>query len=128
MKTTGARSGKGGGWWRGLAGFLANPLLVALLAVSLLPLAFMGWSTYSRASSSLDDEARTKLQVVREITAKQVERYFQSLRDQLVVVAADPTTALIGSSGSWKITTPTTFRPSTIAAARKPAGFSKEAG
>jgi len=92
MKTTGARSGKGGGWWRGLAGFLANPLLLALLAVSLLPLAFMGWSTYSRASSSLDDEARTKLQVVREITAKQVERYFQSLRDQLVVVAADPST------------------------------------
>ena len=92
MKTTGARSGRGGGWWRGLAGFLANPLLLALLAVSLLPLAFMGWSTYSRASSSLDGEARTKLQVVREITVKQVERYFQTLRDQLVVVAEDPST------------------------------------
>ena len=97
MTTTSQRAGGGRGWWRELATFLANPLLLALLAVSLLPLAFMGYATYRSARTALDDEARTKLQVVREITVKQVERYFAGLHDQLLVLAADPSTRAAAS-------------------------------
>ena len=79
-------------WWGELFQFLANPLLLALLLVSLVPLAFMGYATYRMASGSLDSQAQTQVDVVRTITAKQVERYFSTLEDQLRVVAEDPTT------------------------------------
>ena len=54
-----ARSGtRGAGGWRAL---LANRLLLALLAVSLIPLALMGIATYRAASASLTREAFAKL-------------------------------------------------------------------
>ena len=79
-------------WWGELFQFLANPLLLALLLVSLVPLAFMGYATYRMASGALDTQAQTQVDVVRTITAKQVERYFATLEDQLRVLAEDPTT------------------------------------
>jgi methyl-accepting chemotaxis protein len=90
-QATGGR-GEGRGWLRELVAFATNPLLLALLLVSLLPLALMGYATYRSASASLDEEARSKLQVVREITVKQVERYFGGLHDHLLVLANDPST------------------------------------
>ncbi len=80
------------GWLRELLAFATNPLLLALLLVSLVPLALMGFATYRSASQALDAEARGKLTVVREITVKQVERYFTGLHDQLRVLADDPST------------------------------------
>jgi methyl-accepting chemotaxis protein len=80
------------GWLRELLAFATNPLLLALLLVSLVPLALMGYATYRSASQALDTEARAKLTVVREITVKQVERYFAGLHDQLRVLADDPST------------------------------------
>jgi hypothetical protein len=80
------------GWLRELVASATNPLLLALLLVSLLPLALMGYATYRSASQALDVEARGKLTVVREITVKQVERYFGGLHDQLRVLADDPST------------------------------------
>ena len=80
------------GWLRELVAFATNPLLLALLLVSLVPLALMGYATYRSASQTLEVEARGKLTVVREITVKQVERYFAGLHDQLRVLADDPST------------------------------------
>ncbi|MFZ4734084.1 MAG: cache domain-containing protein, partial [Pirellulales bacterium] len=80
------------GWLRELLAFATNPLLLALLLVSLVPLAMMGYATYRSASQALDTEARAKLTVVREITVKQVERYFAGLHEQLRVLADDPST------------------------------------
>ena len=74
-----------GGW----VGLLGNRLLLALLAVSLLPLAFMGIATYRSASASLERQALAQLETVRTITAKSVERYFANLEDQLRVLAED---------------------------------------
>lgn len=74
------------GGWRSLLG---NRLLLALLAVSLIPLALMGIATYRSAASALTNEAFGKLETVRTITAKSVERYFQTLHDELRVLSED---------------------------------------
>ena len=79
------------GWgWRSLLG---NRLLLSLLAVSLIPLALMGIATYRAAAGALEKEAFAKLETVRAVTAKSVERYFQTLHDQLRVLAEDRMTA-----------------------------------
>lgn len=72
--------------WKGL---LANRLLLSLLAVSLLPLGFMGISTYRSASTALEAQSLNQLETVRSITAKSVERYFAGLENQLRVAAED---------------------------------------
>ncbi len=72
--------------WKGL---LANRLLLSLLAVALLPLAFMGISTYRSASTALETQALNQLETVRSITAKSVERYFAAMENNLRVFAED---------------------------------------
>jgi len=74
------------GGWRSLLG---NRLLLALLAVSLIPLALMGIATYRSAASALTAEAFAKLETVRTITAKSVERYFQTLHNEIRVLSED---------------------------------------
>jgi methyl-accepting chemotaxis protein len=74
------------GGWRSLLG---NKLLLSLLGVSLIPLALMGIATYRSAAAALTTEAFAKLETVRTITAKSVERYFQTLHDELSVLSED---------------------------------------
>ena len=74
------------GTWRSLLG---NKLLLSLLAVSLIPLALMGIATYRSAASALTADAFSKLEIVRTITAKSVERYFQTLHNELRVISED---------------------------------------
>ena len=87
-----ADSHAGGSWLGWIGRFLGNPLLVALLAMSLLPLALTGIATHWLSSDTLDTSARQKLEVVRSITVNQVERYFQGLHDQVAILAEDPST------------------------------------
>jgi len=72
------------GGWRS---FLTNPLLLALLGVSLIPMAFMGLANYRTSSSALREQAFKQLETVNTITAKAVERYFGTLRQELSVLA-----------------------------------------
>ena len=72
------------GGWRS---FLTNPLLLALLGVSLIPMAFMGIMNYRTSSSALREQAFKQLDTVNAITAKAVERYFGTLRQELSVLA-----------------------------------------
>ena len=72
------------GGWRS---FLTNPLLLALLGVSLIPMAFMGLANYRTSSSALREQAFKQLDTVNAITAKAVERYFGTLRQELSVLA-----------------------------------------
>ena len=72
------------GGWRS---FLTNPLLLALLGVSLIPMAFMGLANYRTSSSALREQAFKQLDTVNTITAKAVERYFATLRQELSVLA-----------------------------------------
>jgi methyl-accepting chemotaxis protein len=80
---------RGGGW----LSFLGNRLLLALLAVSLLPLALMGIATYRAAASTLKTQAFSQLETVNAITAKSVERYFDTLHNELRVLADNRVTA-----------------------------------
>ena len=63
------RSTSGG--WRS---FLTNPLLLALLGVSLIPMAFMGLTSYRSSSAALREQAFKQLDAINTVTAKSVER------------------------------------------------------
>ncbi len=76
-------TGSAGGW----RSFLANPLLLALLGVSLIPMGFMGTMSYRASSAALREQAIKQLDTVNAVTAKSVERYFDTLRQQLAVLA-----------------------------------------
>jgi len=66
---------------------LRNLILLSLLAVSLIPLAGIAALLYQRSAQALEQEAINRLDVVRSITAKSVQRYFESLQDELVTAA-----------------------------------------
>ena len=76
-------SGSAGGW----RSLLTNPLLLALLGVSLIPMAFMGAMSYWRSSAVLKEQALRQLDTVNAVTAKTVERHFATLHDQIAVLA-----------------------------------------
>ena len=70
-----------------LFGFSKDRLLWSLLAVSMLPLAFMGYATYSSAARAIEGQSLRKLQTVNKITAKAVDNYFSSMEEQLKITA-----------------------------------------
>ena len=71
----------------GLLSFFSNRLLLALLAVSLLPLAIMGYATYLSAAKAIELKAQEQLQTVNAVTAKTVTRYFNTMEEQLRITA-----------------------------------------
>jgi methyl-accepting chemotaxis protein len=73
----------------GWMSLLGNRLLLALLAVSLIPLALTGVAMYTSSAEAIKTQAFNQLETVRTITAKSVERYFERLQDQLRVAAED---------------------------------------
>ena len=75
-----------GGGWRSLLG---NRLLLALLAVSLLPMALMGLASQQASSTALKAQAFNQLETVNTITGQSVERYFRTLHDELRVLSED---------------------------------------
>ena len=77
----------------GWMSLLGNRLLLALLAVSLIPLALTGIAMYNSSAGTLEAQANSQLETVRTITAKAVERYFEAQQNQLRVAAADRMTA-----------------------------------
>lgn len=72
------------GGWRSL---VTNPLLLALLGVSLIPMGFMGSMSYRASSAALREQALKQLDTVNAVTAKSVERHFETLHEQLAVLA-----------------------------------------
>ena len=71
---------------------LRSILILALLVTAIIPLLLQGISMYRAAATSLRAEAFNRLEVVRTITAKSVERYFETLQNELRVCADDGTT------------------------------------
>jgi methyl-accepting chemotaxis protein len=71
----------------GLLAFFSNRLLLALLAVSLLPLAIMGYATFFSAAKAIELKAQEQLQTVNAVTAKAVTRYFNTMEEQLRITA-----------------------------------------
>ena len=75
---------------RGLS--LRTILILALLLTAIVPLVFQGVSTYRAAAEAIRKEAFARLEVVRTITAKSVERYFETIHNELRVCADDRST------------------------------------
>ena len=69
---------------------LRNLVLAALLTMSLVPLALLGLAMYRSAADSLRQQAFARLEAVRTITAQAVERYFATMREELLVAASGP--------------------------------------
>jgi len=67
-------------------------ILLSLLFLSLPPLALTAFVMYRSGARSLKDEAFARLEVVRTITAKSVEHFFTTLRNELLVTAGDRST------------------------------------
>ncbi|NBS27139.1 MAG: hypothetical protein EBS81_12680, partial [Gammaproteobacteria bacterium] len=62
-QTTPAAKNRG----RGLLAIFSNKLLLALLGVSLLPLAVMGYAAYSSAAKAIEQQAARQLETVNTI-------------------------------------------------------------
>ena len=78
---------RGGGF--GWMSLLGNKLLLALLAVSLIPMALMGLLSQRESTSALKEQAFKQLETVNTITGQSVERYFATLHDELRVLSED---------------------------------------
>lgn len=105
-----------------LFGFSKDRLLWSLLAVSMLPLAFMGYATYSSAAKAIEAQSLRKLQTVNKITAKAVDSYFSSMEEQLKITAENRMTleALEAfATGFQKIESDDNLTESSILDARK---------
>ncbi len=105
-----------------LLGFSKDRLLWSLLAVSMLPLAFMGYATYSSAAKAIEGQSLRKLQTVNTITAKAVDNYFSSMEEQLKITAENRMTleALEAfATGFQKIESDDNLTESSIQDARK---------
>jgi len=89
--TTGDDHDMTGGQTRpgGLAALLGNRLLLSLLAVSLIPMALLGFISQQASSAALKQQAFSQLETINTITGKSVERYFTTLHDELRVLAED---------------------------------------
>jgi methyl-accepting chemotaxis protein len=71
---------------------LRSILIIALILTSLVPLMLQGISMYRAAAEALKKEAFARLEVVRTITAKSVERYYETLQNELRICAEDRNT------------------------------------
>ena len=78
--------GRGRWGWQAL---LDNRLLLALLAVSLIPMALMGLASQQASSTALKTQAFKQLETVNTITGRSVERYFATLHNELRVLSED---------------------------------------
>jgi hypothetical protein len=83
---------------------LRTLVLSALLAMSLVPLSLLGIAMYRSAADSLRKEAFARLEAVRTTTASSVERYFETLRQELLVTATNPLSldALMTFRNAWE--------------------------
>ena len=65
---------------------LKHRILIALMATSLVPLLFLGFSALYTASNSLEQAAYEKLSAVREIKKTQIEQYFVARKAELEIL------------------------------------------
>ncbi|EPJ56075.1 MAG: hypothetical protein OFPI_01110 [Osedax symbiont Rs2] len=65
---------------------LKHRILIALMATSLVPLLFLGFSALYTASNSLENAAYDKLNAVREIKKSQIEQYFVARQAELEIL------------------------------------------
>ncbi|MCC7303062.1 MAG: SpoIIE family protein phosphatase [Bacteroidia bacterium] len=70
---------------------LGLKIAVLLFAVSAASMAVVGFISYSRAKSAMEQESFARLTAVREMKASQIEDYFLNIHDQVRTMAESPT-------------------------------------
>jgi methyl-accepting chemotaxis protein len=68
---------------------LGTKLLVAFLAVGVIPFAVIGVISLLKASSALEKQAFAQLESIRDVKKKQVARYLQTVKDQMLTFSED---------------------------------------
>lgn len=64
-------------------------LIAAFLLVGLVPFIAIGMTALNQASTEIEAQAFDKLTAVREIKKNSIERYFQTIRDQVITLSQD---------------------------------------
>jgi methyl-accepting chemotaxis protein len=68
---------------------LGTKLLVAFLAVGVIPFAVIGVMSLLKASSALEKQAFAQLESIRDVKKNQVARYLQTVKDQMATFSED---------------------------------------
>ena len=68
---------------------LGSRLLVAFLAVGVIPFAVIGVTSLIKASRALEKQAFAQLESMRDVKKNQVARYIQTVKDQMVTFSED---------------------------------------
>jgi len=71
---------------------LFQKLLVAFLALSIIPMVILVWITLNEASDALERQAFNQLEAVREIKHKQIDDFFENTISTLNIIKDDPAT------------------------------------
>ena len=68
---------------------IGTKILIAFTTVAIVAVSLVGYFAFTTGSRTLEEESFNKLTAVREMKAKQIEDYFQFIRDQLVTQSND---------------------------------------
>lgn len=69
---------------------IMKKLLLAFFTVGLAPVAIVSWMSLDSARSTIEAQVSNQLIAVKEIKAREVERYFERVRNQVKTLSADP--------------------------------------
>jgi methyl-accepting chemotaxis protein len=89
----------------------SNRLLLAVLGVSLIPLAVLGGTMYVIASRSLIASETQKLEAIRAVKTDDVTDYFRSMRDQLLTMAESRLTTQAAKEFRQALSSDTAAKP-----------------
>lgn len=69
---------------------LQTRLILAFLAVSIIPLVIVGWLTFVQSQNALSEQVSNQLVSVRDLKAEQIEAFFQLVEDDIILVSEFP--------------------------------------
>ncbi len=71
-------------------GSLRTRLILAFLAVSIIPLVVVGWLTFVQSQNALSEQVSNQLVAVRDLKAERIEAFFQLVEENIVLVSKFP--------------------------------------
>jgi methyl-accepting chemotaxis protein len=71
-------------------GSLRTRLILAFLAVSIIPLVAVGWLTFVQSQNALSDQVSNQLVAVRDLKAERIEAFFQLVEEDIILVSRFP--------------------------------------
>ena len=69
---------------------LQTRLILAFLAVSIIPLVVVGWLTFIQSQNALSEQVSNQLVSVRDLKAERIEAYFRSVDENIILVSKFP--------------------------------------